>query len=169
MVRSWRPLHQRLQRMERKPKGSDKNRTFARFSVCGSADEPPMSLLCEVERAKAFVPISHILSRWNRFPTNYALPPFQRSCHSGRHARSALLAVIIPGCSLLTNHMLMLTAETGARWAMDGNRGALEMHMTDIRADLWPLLPAEVSAFTTGLWKLTGHEGPSLTPIGLSR
>lgn len=75
---------------------------------------------------------------------------------AARHARSALLAVIIPGCSLLTNHMLMLTAETGATFlgkgrALEGNRGALEMHMTDIRADLWPLLPAEVSAFTTGL------------------
>lgn len=116
---------------------------------CRSTEEPPMSLVYEVKHAEAFVPFSRFLSRWNRFPTNYPVT-------AARHARSALLAVIIPGCSLLTNHMLMLTAETGARVlgkgrAREGNRGALEMHMTDIRADLWPLLPAEVSAFTTGL------------------
>lgn len=55
---------------------------------------------------------------------------------AARHKRLALLAVITPACSLLTNHMVMLSAQMkrgdtfpGKGQAVEGNREVLQTHV----------------------------------------
>lgn len=61
--------------------------------------------------------------------------PYIPPVTAARHARFALLAVITPACSLLTNYMLVLSAQMkqgdrfpGKGQALEGNREAQEMH-----------------------------------------
>lgn len=153
MVRSWRPQQPRLQRKERRPKSSDRNRPFAQFLP--TAQWTNRRRCWVIKLTKAFVPASTFCQDDMDFQQITLFLPYIPPVTAARHARFALLAVITPACSLLTNHMLMPSVQMkqgdrfpGKGQAVEGNRkahdGAEEKRTYVLTFDLYFLLRCQV-------------------------